>query len=51
MGAYVTNLDENFDIGTHWTVLYELNDNVIYFGSFGVKHVAKQIKNLVEIKI
>ena len=34
--AYVINLDEHYDIGTHWIALYSLNDNVTYFDSFGV---------------
>ena len=35
-GAYVINLDEYSDIGTHGIALYELNNNVTYFDSFGV---------------
>ena len=31
MGAYVVNLDEYSDIGTHWVDLYAINNNVIYF--------------------
>ena len=34
-GAYIINLDECSDIGTQWTALYGLNNNVIYFDSFG----------------
>ena len=33
--TYVINPDEYVDIGTHWIVLYSLNNN-IYFESFGV---------------
>ena len=40
-GAYVTNLDEHSDIGTHWISLYISNDNVTYFDSFGAKHIPK----------
>ena len=34
-GAYITNLDEYSDIGTHWVTLYvqNNNNNVIYFNS------------------
>ena len=39
--AYVINLDEYFDIGTHWIPLYELNNNVTYFDSFGLEHIPK----------
>ena len=45
-GAYVINLDEYPDIGTHWLALYVSNNNnnnnntnnnsVTYFDSFGV---------------
>ena len=34
--AYVINLDEYSDIGTHWFPLYVHNNDIIYFGSFGV---------------
>ena len=30
-GAYVINLDEYSDAGTHWIALYVLNNNVTYF--------------------
>ena len=42
-GACGINLDECFDIGTHWIDLYVLND-VTYFDSFGVEHIPKEIK-------
>ena len=42
-GAYVINLDENSDIGTHWIALYIRNNDVIYFNSFGVEHIPKEI--------
>ena len=43
-GAYVINLDEYSDIGTHWVALYVHNNNdVTYFDSFGVKHIPKEI--------
>ena len=36
-GAYVINLDEYADVGTHWIVLYVKNTAIIYFDSFGVE--------------
>ena len=42
-GAYLINLDEYFDAGTHWIALYALNNNVTYFDSFGVEHISKEI--------
>ena len=40
--AYVVNLDECSDIGTHWVALYILNNNVTYFDSFGIEHIPKK---------
>ena len=41
-GAYVINLDEYEDAGTHWIALYVKNKKVVYFDSFGVEHVPKE---------
>ena len=43
-GAYIINLDEYSDIGTHWVALYVQNNNVTYFDSFGVEHIPKETK-------
>ena len=43
-GAYLINLDEYSDIGTHWIALYARNNNVTYFDSFGLEHTPKEIK-------
>ena len=40
-GAYIINLDEYSDIGTHWVSFYMQNNNVIYFDSFDVEHIPK----------
>ena len=42
--AYVINLDDYSDIGTHWIALYILNNDVTYFDSFGVEHNPKKLK-------
>ena len=42
-GAYIINLDEYSDIGTHWVALYVSNNDVTYFDSFGVEHIPKEI--------
>ena len=47
-GAYVINLDEYSDIGTHWVALYVQNNNVTYFDSFGVEHIPKEIKAFID---
>ena len=39
----VINLDEYSDIGTHWIALYVQNNDVLYFDSFGVEHIPKEI--------
>ena len=45
--AYVINLDEYSDIGTHWVALYVYNDDVTYFDSFGVEYIPKEIKKFI----
>ena len=47
-GAYVINLDEYSDIGTHLVALYAINNNVTYFDSFGVEHIPKEIKAFID---
>ena len=48
--AYVINLDEYADVGTHWIALYVQNNEITYFDSFGVEHVLKEIKKFIENK-
>ena len=45
--AYVINLDEYRDIGTHWVALYVNNKTIIYFDSFGVEHIPKEIMKFI----
>ena len=49
-GAYIINLDEQSDIGTHWVALYLSNNDVTYFDSFGVEHISKEIKKFISNK-
>ena len=49
-GAYVINLDEYSDIGTHWITLYVNNKTVIYFDSSGIEHIPKEIKKYINNK-
>ena len=49
-GAYVINLDEYHDIGTHWVSLYVNNKTVTYFDSFGVEHIPKEIIKFIDNK-
>ena len=47
-GAYVINLDDYSDIGTHWIALYLKNNVVTYFDSFRVEHIPKEIKTFIK---
>ena len=49
-GAYVINLDEYADVGTHWIALFCNRNEIVYFDSFGVEHVPEEIKEFVENK-
>ena len=46
-GAYVINLDEYSNIGTHWIVLYVNNKTVTYFDSFGIEHIPNKVKKFI----
>ena len=45
--AYVINLDEYADVGTHWIALFCNRNEIVYFDSFGVEHVPEEIKEFV----
>ena len=49
-GAYVINLHEYSDIGTHWVALYVHINDVTYFDSFGVEHISKEIRTFINNK-
>ena len=49
-GAYVINLDEYHDIGTHWVALYVNNKTATYFDSFGVEHIPREIMKFITRK-
>ena len=46
-GAYVNNLDEYSNIGTHWIALYVNNKTATYFDSFGIEHIPKEVKRFI----
>ena len=46
-GAYVINLDEYADVGTHWIALFCNRNQIAYFHSFGVEHVPKEMKEFI----
>ena len=46
-GAYVINLDGYENIGTHWIVLFVKSKYVVYFDSFGIEHIPKEIEHAI----
>ena len=46
-GAYVTKLDEYENTGTHWIALFVKTNEVIYFDSFGIEHIPKEINKFI----
>ena len=46
-GAYVINLDEYADVGTHWMALFCNRNEIVYLDSFGVEHVPEEIKEFI----
>ena len=42
-GAYVINLDEYADVGTHWIALFCKKSEIVYFDSFGIEHIPEEI--------
>ena len=43
-GAYVINLDEYPNVGTHWIALFCNRNEIVCFDSSGVDHVPEEIK-------
>ena len=50
-GAYVINVDEYSDIGTHWVALQVHNNDVTYFDSFGVEHIPKELRMFINRRL
>ena len=46
-GAYLINLDEYENIGTHWISLFVKANKVIYFDSFVIEHIPKEINKFI----
>ena len=46
-GAYVINLDEHGDTGTHWVALVCKKNKIVYFDSLGVEHIPEEIKKFI----
>ena len=43
-GAHVINLDEYENTGTYWVSVFIKTNEAIYFDSFGIEHIPKEIK-------
>ena len=46
-GVYVINLDEYENMGTHWVALFVKPKYAVYFDSFGIEHIPKEIKHAI----
>ena len=46
-GAYVINLDEYENTGTHWIALFVKTNEAIYFDSFGIEHIPNEINKFI----
>ena len=46
-GAYIINLDEYANLGTHWIALFCKKNEIVYFDSFGVEHIPEKIKECI----
>ena len=46
-GAYVINLNEYENTGTHWVSLFVKANKVIYFDSFGIEHIPEEINKFI----
>ena len=46
-GAYIINLDEYANVGTHQIALFCRRSGIVYFDSFGVEHAPEEIKEFI----
>ena len=46
-GAYVINLDKYENTGTHWVAFFVKPKYTVYFDSFGVEHIPKEINKFI----
>ena len=49
-GAYVINLGEYADVITHWIALFCNRNEIVYFDSFSVEHIPKEVKEFIRNK-
>ena len=46
-GAYVINLDQYENTGTHWIAFFVKPKYVVYFDSFCIEHIPKEIEHAI----
>ena len=46
-GAYVINFDEYENTGTHWIASFVKTNEAIYFESFDIEHIPKEINKFI----
>ena len=46
-GAYIINVDEHADVGTHWIALFCNKSEILSLDSFAVEHVPEEIKKFI----
>ena len=46
-GAYIINLDEYENTGTHWVALFVKPKYTVYFDSFGIEHIPEEINKFI----
>ena len=46
-GAHVINLDDYEKTGTHWVALFVKPKYTVYFDSFGIEHIPKEINKSI----
>ena len=46
--AYIIDLDECANVDTHWIALFSKKNKIVYFDSFGVEYIPKEIKDFIE---
>ena len=46
-GAYVINLEDDTGVGSHWVALFIEGNRCMYFDSFGVEHVPREVVEFI----
>ena len=49
--AYIINVNEYENTGTHWVALFIKSNEAIYFDSFGKEHITKEINKFINMNM